>query len=65
MLVTFISTTKPGYYALSTGKELRLAQCSSALIPPLLLDYRIEMLMKLPGNFKALDEATKDTLSLS
>jgi len=27
--------------------------------PPLLLDYRIDMLMKLPENFKALDDATK------
>ncbi|KAF2127780.1 hypothetical protein P153DRAFT_368332 [Dothidotthia symphoricarpi CBS 119687] len=30
--------------------------------PPLLLDYGIDMLMKLPGNFKALDDATKDQL---
>ncbi|KAH7110055.1 kinase-like domain-containing protein [Dendryphion nanum] len=28
--------------------------------PPLLLDYGIEMLMKLPENFKALDDAKKD-----
>ncbi|KAL9093851.1 MAG: hypothetical protein Q9165_003774 [Trypethelium subeluteriae] len=30
--------------------------------PPLLLDYGIDMLMKLPDNFKHLDEATKDRL---
>ena len=30
--------------------------------PPLLLDYGIDMLMKLPDNFKALDDATKDQL---
>jgi hypothetical protein len=30
--------------------------------PPLLLDYGIDMLMKLPENFKALDDATKDRL---
>ncbi|KAF1354277.1 hypothetical protein EJ07DRAFT_133379 [Lizonia empirigonia] len=30
--------------------------------PPLLLDYGIDMLMKLPENFKALDDATKDKL---
>ncbi|CAN9473666.1 unnamed protein product [Alternaria alternata] len=30
--------------------------------PPLLLDYRIDMLMKLPENFKTLDDATKDKL---
>ena len=30
--------------------------------PPLLLDYGIDMLMKLPKNFKALDDATKDKL---
>ena len=30
--------------------------------PPLLLDYGIDMLMKLPENFKALDDATKDEL---
>jgi hypothetical protein len=30
--------------------------------PPLLLDYSIDMLMKLPENFKALDDATKDKL---
>lgn len=27
--------------------------------PPLLLDYRVDMLMKLPRNFKDLDETTK------
>ena len=30
--------------------------------PPLLLDYGIEMLMKLPENFKSLDDATKEKL---
>ncbi|KAB2098839.1 hypothetical protein AG0111_0g12958 [Alternaria gaisen] len=30
--------------------------------PPLLLDYGIDMLMKLPENFKTLDDATKDKL---
>jgi len=30
--------------------------------PPLLLDYGIDMLMKLPENFKALDDITKDKL---
>ncbi|XP_014561693.1 hypothetical protein COCVIDRAFT_33286 [Bipolaris victoriae FI3] len=30
--------------------------------PPLLLDYGIDMLMKLPENFKALDNATKEKL---
>ncbi|KAI8933313.1 hypothetical protein NX059_009938 [Plenodomus lindquistii] len=30
--------------------------------PPLLLDYGVDMLMKLPENFKALDDATKDKL---
>jgi hypothetical protein len=30
--------------------------------PPLLLDYGIDMLMKLPENFKALDDATKERL---
>ncbi|KAF2235077.1 hypothetical protein EV356DRAFT_523458 [Viridothelium virens] len=30
--------------------------------PPLLLDYGIDMLMKLPDNFKNLDEVTKDQL---
>jgi len=30
--------------------------------PPLLLDYGIDMLMKLPENFKALDDATKEKL---
>ena len=30
--------------------------------PPLLLDYGIDVLMKLPENFKALDDATKDKL---
>jgi hypothetical protein len=30
--------------------------------PPLLLDYGIDMLMKLPENFKALDDAAKDKL---
>jgi hypothetical protein len=30
--------------------------------PPLLLDYGIDMLMALPENFKALDDATKDQL---
>lgn len=30
--------------------------------PPLLLDYGIDMLMKLPENFRALDDATKDKL---
>ncbi|KAI4947449.1 hypothetical protein J4E91_006803 [Alternaria rosae] len=30
--------------------------------PPLLLDYGIDMLMKLPENFKGLDDATKDKL---
>ncbi|RMD39186.1 hypothetical protein DV735_g5946, partial [Chaetothyriales sp. CBS 134920] len=28
--------------------------------PPLLLDYGVDMLMKLPDNFKSLDEATKN-----
>ena len=28
--------------------------------PPMLLNYGIDMLMKLPNNFKALDDATKD-----
>lgn len=30
--------------------------------PPLLLDYGVDMLMKLPENFKSLDDATKDAL---
>lgn len=30
--------------------------------PPMQLDYGVEMLMKLPENFKALDDATKDEL---
>lgn len=30
--------------------------------PPLVLDYSIDMLMKLPDNFKTLDDATKDRL---
>jgi hypothetical protein len=30
--------------------------------PPLLLDYGVDMLMKLPENFKDLDDATKDKL---
>lgn len=30
--------------------------------PPLLLDYGVEMLMKLPDNFKALDDAMKTDL---
>jgi hypothetical protein len=30
--------------------------------PPLLLDYGIDMLMKLPENFKVLDDTTKDQL---
>ncbi|KAH9864503.1 hypothetical protein J1614_010437, partial [Plenodomus biglobosus] len=30
--------------------------------PPLLLDYGIDMLMKLPENFKAFDDATKEKL---
>lgn len=30
--------------------------------PPLLLDYGVDMLMKLPDNFKQLDDATKEQL---
>lgn len=30
--------------------------------PPLLLDYRISMMMKLPEDFKSLDDATKEQL---
>ncbi|KAL6704899.1 Phosphotransferase enzyme [Coniothyrium glycines] len=30
--------------------------------PPLVLDYGVDMLMKLPENFKSLDDATKDEL---
>lgn len=30
--------------------------------PPLILDYGVDMLMKLPDNFKMLDDATKDRL---